>query len=71
MRPLTRSCQLCLTFTHHTVNCWVQEKNKEYRSQNWKDTRAEELATIDKAKGGGHVEEDHQGLTPWTRRLVE
>ena len=28
-RPLTRFCQLCLKFNHHTVDCWVQEKNKE------------------------------------------
>jgi len=29
-KPLTRFCQLCLKFSHRTVDCWVQEKNKEY-----------------------------------------
>ena len=49
-RPLMRCCQLCLKFSHRTINCWVQEKNKEYRPKNWKwkDTHVEDLATIDK-----------------------
>jgi hypothetical protein len=33
-RPLTRFCQLCLQYSHRTVDCWVQEKNKEHYSQN-------------------------------------
>jgi hypothetical protein len=33
-RPLTRFCQLCLQFGHRTVDCWVQENNKEHRPQN-------------------------------------
>ena len=52
MRPLTRICQLCLKFTHCTVDCWVQEKNKDYPPRNWKDTFAEarnDLATINEA----------------------
>jgi len=36
-------------FTHHTINCWAQEKNREYCPRNWKDTHAEDLATIDEA----------------------
>jgi hypothetical protein len=40
-RPLTRFCQLCLQYSHRTVDCWVQENNKEHRPQNWKDTRKE------------------------------
>ncbi len=54
-RPLTRFCQLCLQYSHCTVDCWVQEKNKEHRPQNWKDTckeanndlRAIEAALVD------------------------
>ncbi len=30
-RPLTRFCQLCLKYSHHTVVCWVQETNKDHR----------------------------------------
>jgi hypothetical protein len=37
-RPLTRFCQLCLQYSHRTVDCWVLEKNKEHRPLNWKDT---------------------------------
>ncbi len=32
-RPLTTFCQLCLKYSHCTVDCWVQEKNKEHRPQ--------------------------------------
>ncbi len=40
-RPLTTFCQLCLKYSHCTIDCWVQEKNKEHRPMNWKDTRNE------------------------------
>jgi hypothetical protein len=40
-RPLTRFCQLCLQYSHHTVDCWMQEKNKEHHPWNWKDTPEE------------------------------
>jgi hypothetical protein len=40
-RPLTRFRQLCLKYSHRTVDCWVQEKNKEHRPLNWKDTHEE------------------------------
>jgi hypothetical protein len=40
-RPLTTFCQLCLKYSCRTVDCWVQEKNKEHHPLNWKDTRDE------------------------------
>ncbi len=40
-RPLTRFCQLCLKYSHRTVDCWVQEKNKEHHPLKWKDTHKE------------------------------
>ncbi len=40
-RPLTRFCQLCLQYSHRTVDCWVQEKNKGHHPLNWKDAHEE------------------------------
>jgi hypothetical protein len=40
-RPLTRFSQLCLQYSHCTVDYWVQEKSKEHRPRNWKDSREE------------------------------
>jgi hypothetical protein len=40
-RPLTKFCQLYLKYSHQTVDCRVQENNKEHRPLNWKDTRNE------------------------------
>jgi hypothetical protein len=37
-RPLTRFCQLCWKYNHCTIDCWVQEKNKEHRPATWKPT---------------------------------
>ncbi len=41
-RPLTRFCQLCWKYNHRTIECWVQDKNKEHRPKNWKPTCKEE-----------------------------
>jgi hypothetical protein len=41
-RPLTRFCQLCWKYNHRTIDCWVQDKNKEHRPKNWKPTCKEE-----------------------------
>jgi hypothetical protein len=32
-KHLTRFCQICRGFSHRTINCWFQEKNKEHRPQ--------------------------------------
>jgi hypothetical protein len=37
-RPLTRICQLCLQYSHRTVDCWVQEENKKHHPRNRKYT---------------------------------
>jgi hypothetical protein len=41
-RLLTRFCQLCWKYNHRTIDCWVQEKNKEHRPATWKPTCEEE-----------------------------
>jgi len=33
---LTKFCQNCRGFSHRTIDCWLQEKNKEHRPQAWK-----------------------------------
>jgi hypothetical protein len=42
VRPLTRFCQLCWKYNHCTIDCWVQDKNKEHHPKNWKPTCKEE-----------------------------
>ena len=34
-RPLTRFCQICRGFSHQTIDCWYQEKNKHHRPMTW------------------------------------
>jgi hypothetical protein len=41
-RPLSRFCQLCWKYNHCTIDCWVQEKNKEHHTATWKPTCKEE-----------------------------
>ena len=40
---LTRFCQICRGFSHQTINCWLQEKNKEHRPKAWKGQIAQEI----------------------------
>ena len=40
---LTRFCQICRGFSHRTIDCWLQEKNKEHRPQAWKGQLAQEM----------------------------
>ena len=40
---LTRFCQICRGFSHGTIDCWLQEKNKEHRPQAWKGQLAQEI----------------------------
>jgi len=40
---LTRFCQICRGFRHRTINCWLQEKNKEHRPKAWKGQLAQEI----------------------------
>jgi hypothetical protein len=40
---LTKFCQICRGFSHRTIECWLQEKNKEHRPQAWKGQLAHEV----------------------------
>jgi len=40
---LTTFCQICRGFSHRTINCWLQEKNKEHRPQAWKGQFVQEI----------------------------
>ncbi len=40
---LTRFCQNCRGFSHQTIDCWLQEKNKEHHPQAWKGKLAHEI----------------------------
>jgi hypothetical protein len=40
---LTRFCQICRGFSHRTIDCWLQERNKEHRPQAWKGQLAQEM----------------------------
>ncbi len=42
-KHLTRFCQICRGFSHRAINCWFQEKNKEYRPKAWKGQLAQEM----------------------------
>ena len=68
---LTRFCQICRGFSHQTIDCWLQEKNKQHRPQAWKGQLAQEIikeaaeeeAAVEEAmrilecEGGGDHEE--------------
>ncbi len=41
-KHLTRFCQICRGFSHQTIDCWHQEKNKEHRPKAWKGKHAQE-----------------------------
>jgi len=47
---LTKFCQICRGFSHRTIDCWLQEKNKEHRPQAWKGQLAQEMIMIQAAK---------------------
>jgi hypothetical protein len=34
-KPLTRFCQICRGFSHQTIDCWHQEKNRHHRPKTW------------------------------------
>ncbi len=34
-KPLTRFCQICRGFSHQTIDCWHQEKNRQHRPKAW------------------------------------
>ena len=40
MKPLTRFCQICRGFSHQTIDCWHQEKNRQHRPKAWTTERA-------------------------------
>ena len=42
-KHMTRFCQICRGFSHRTIDCWLQEKNKEHRPQAWKGQLAQEM----------------------------
>jgi hypothetical protein len=39
-KPLTRFCQICKGFSHQTINCWHQEKNRQHRPKAWTTEQA-------------------------------
>ena len=70
---LTRFCQICRGFSHQTIDCWLQEKNKEHRPKAWKGQLAQEII---KAAEEAAVEEamrisaDPLPIGPGARRLA-
>ena len=40
---LTKFCHICREFSHRTIDCWLQVKNKEHRPQAWKDQLVQEM----------------------------
>ena len=40
---LTRFCQIYRGFSDQTIDCWLQEKNKEHCPQAWKGQLAQEI----------------------------
>ena len=34
-KPLTRFCQICRGFSHQTIDCWHQERNRQHRTKEW------------------------------------
>ena len=39
-KPLTRFCQISRGFSHQTIDCWYQEKNRQHRPKAWMMERA-------------------------------
>jgi hypothetical protein len=39
-KPLTIFCQICRGFSHQTINCWHQERNRMHRTNEWIAKRA-------------------------------
>jgi hypothetical protein len=39
-KPLTRFYQICRGFSHQTINCWHQERNRMHRTKEWIAKRA-------------------------------
>ncbi len=39
LKPLTRFCQICRRFSHQTIDCWHQEKNRQHRPKAWTTER--------------------------------
>jgi hypothetical protein len=39
-KPLARFCQICRGFSHQTIDCWHQEKNRQHRPKAWTTERA-------------------------------
>ena len=39
-KPLTRFCQICRGFSHQTIDCWQQERNRKHRTKEWIAKRA-------------------------------
>jgi hypothetical protein len=42
-KHLMRFCQICRGFSHRTIDCWLQEKNKEHCPNAWKGKHAQEI----------------------------
>jgi hypothetical protein len=40
MKPLTRFCQICRGFSHRTIDCWHQERNRKHSTKEWIAKRA-------------------------------
>jgi len=47
---LTKFCQICRGFSHRTIDCWLQERNKKHRPQAWKGQLAQEMIEEDAAE---------------------
>ena len=39
-KPLMRFCQICRGFSHQTIDCWHQEKNRQHRPKAWTTEQA-------------------------------
>jgi len=62
-KPLTRFCQICRGFSHQSIDCWHQEKNRKHRPKAWTTEQAviEEGSEEDVDEEGGEEDMDEEG----------
>jgi len=62
-KPLTRFCQICRGFSHQTIDCWHQKKNRKHRPKAWTTEQAaiEEGSKEDMDEEGGKEDVDEEG----------
>jgi len=56
-------CQICRGFSHQTIDCWHQKKNRKHRPKAWTTEQAaiEEGSEEDVDEEGGEEDVDEEG----------